>query len=77
MGNNLKQIRNQKGLTTYELAKKVGVSRSCISMIEDGHRNPRLKTAGKIAITLGASIEEIFFDNKSCKTLQNEKGGKK
>jgi len=41
--NNLKQIRNEKGLSQANLAELVGVSRNTISSIETGQYNPTAK----------------------------------
>ena len=43
--NNLKEIRNKKGLTQTELAEMVGVSRNTISSIETGQFSPTARLA--------------------------------
>ncbi|MDD2522592.1 MAG: helix-turn-helix transcriptional regulator [Anaerolineaceae bacterium] len=59
--NNLKQIRNQKGLSQADLAELVGVSRNTISSIETGQYNPNAKLALILSIALGVKFEELFF----------------
>lgn len=59
----IKKLRKKQGLTQYELAQKVGVSVSAMSMYETGERIPRDKIKVKIASALGKSIEFIFFNN--------------
>lgn len=39
----LKELRMKRGLSQYELAKKLGVSKSTISMIEVGSRQPSIE----------------------------------
>ena len=39
----LKELRTKKGLSQYELARKLGVSKSTISMIEVGSRQPSIE----------------------------------
>lgn len=39
----LKELRKQRGLSQYDLAKKLGVSKSTISMIEVGSRQPSIE----------------------------------
>lgn len=56
----IREYRQQLGLTQAELAEKVGVRRETIVFLEQGKYNPSLKLAHAIAITLNASIEEIF-----------------
>ena len=43
--NNLRQVRNEKGLSQANLAELVGVSRNTISSIETGQYNPTAKLA--------------------------------
>ena len=40
----LKQLRLQKGLTQPQLAERLGISRSAISMYERGEREPDTAT---------------------------------
>ncbi|MEL7626486.1 MAG: helix-turn-helix transcriptional regulator [Anaerolineaceae bacterium] len=59
--NNLKQIRNQKGLSQADLAELVGVSRNTISSIETGQYSPSAKLALTICIALDVKFEELFY----------------
>lgn len=60
---NLKQFRQQKGLTQEQLAQLVGVRRETIMRLEKAQYNPSLKLAIDISRAIGAPIEEIFvFD---------------
>ncbi|MGX4598935.1 helix-turn-helix transcriptional regulator [Faecalimicrobium sp. JNUCC 81] len=61
---NLKLYRTRKNITQVELAKKTGVTKDYISMIERGKRNPGIFLAKKISIILDATLDEIFFANK-------------
>lgn len=45
----LKQLRTEKGLTQPELSQLLGISRSAISMYEQGKREPDLATLELIA----------------------------
>lgn len=64
----LTQLREAKGLTQTQLAKKAKISRPLLANIERGYANPSLKTADKIALALGSTIDEIFFARKVRKT---------
>lgn len=59
--NNLKAIRNEKGLSQSNLAELIGVSRNTISSIETGQFNPTAKLALILCIALDKKFEEVFY----------------
>jgi len=59
--NNLRQVRNEKGLSQANLAELVGVSRNTISSIETGQYNPTAKLALILFIALEKTFEDLFF----------------
>lgn len=59
--NNLKEIRNEKGLSQAQLAEIVGVSRNTISSIETGQFNPTAKLALILCIALDKKFDDIFY----------------
>ena len=59
--NNLKEVRQQKGLTQEELGANVGVSRQTIISIERYRYKPSLELAMKIAIKLDINTEKLFY----------------
>ena len=54
----LKMIRMEKGLSQIDLAKKTGVTRQTIGMIEAGDYNPSLKLCIAICRELGKTLDE-------------------
>jgi putative transcriptional regulator len=69
------KTRKNLGLTQADMATAAGVHRSYYGLIENGNRNPTLKIATKIAISLDSSIEQlfpndIFFANRCYETKQ-------
>ncbi len=60
MKNRVRELREAKGLTQEQLAKKMGVSRQTIISIESGRYNPSLILAHRIASEFGKYIEDIF-----------------
>ena len=56
----LSNLRKEAKLTHNSMAKKLGISRSYYTMIENGTRNPSLNLAFKIAILFNVDIKEIF-----------------
>lgn len=62
LGDNLKRIRELKGITQDELAYRSGISKPQISKLEVGtSKNPVLETVVAISSALGVSIEELVF----------------
>ena len=59
--NNLKAVRQQKGLSQSQLAEMVGVSRNTISSIETGQFNPTAKLALVLCIALDTRFEDLFY----------------
>lgn len=58
---NIKEKREQLGISQKELAKKVGISQSFLCDIEQGRCKPSIDTAVKLAKVL--KIKDIkFFD---------------
>ena len=62
MGNKLKIVRESIGMTQEELAKKSGISRTTISMIENNdEKTTSTKTLLALAKALNTTVKEIFF----------------
>lgn len=62
-GQNIKQIRKQRNLTQKQLADQIEISRSYLSDIENGNKNPSIKTVKKLADSLGLSVTDLFNDD--------------
>ena len=56
---NIKERREQLGISQKELAEKVGISKSFLCDIEQGRSKPSIDTALKIAEAL--NIDDIKF----------------
>lgn len=64
IGENIKKLRIEKGLTRQDLAKALKVSDSTISRYENNKREPNMETINKIAKALEVSPSEFFdWDN--------------
>ncbi|WP_399549289.1 helix-turn-helix domain-containing protein [uncultured Clostridium sp.] len=60
--NDIKNIRQQQGLTIKVLSKKSKVAGSYLSNLENGiSSNPSMETMIKISTALGKSVPEVFF----------------
>lgn len=60
IGEKIKKIRKNKGLTQKDLAIRLNVSEAMVSQYESKNSNLRLKTIQKIAFALGVEIEDII-----------------
>jgi transcriptional regulator with XRE-family HTH domain len=58
--NNILKIRTEKGLTQAQLAEKLNVQQSMISMIENEERNPSVDVLLKLASALGVTVDELI-----------------
>lgn len=57
LGKRIRELREEVGLTQVELAKKAKVSRSMLSMIEEGNQNSSIDTLDRIAKALGKELK--------------------
>jgi len=58
--NDVRQLREQRGLSQAALGDALGVSRQTVNSIENGKYNPTLPLAITIARYFGLTVEEIF-----------------
>lgn len=65
IGERIKKIRNEKGLSTYQLAEITGISQSSISKLENGRRKTDSSTLEKLADALSVSVDRLTGDSVS------------
>ncbi len=58
----LYNYRHKAGLTQAQLAQKIGVSKACIGMWENGNRSPNISTLKKLAQILDCTVDELIAD---------------
>ncbi len=63
MMNRLVEYRKKCGFSQLELSRKVGVSRQTINLIENNKYNPSLKLCISICLTLGVTLNDIFWED--------------
>lgn len=56
---NLRRARETAGISQEELAERIEVHRTEISLLERGGREPRLGTMVKLAVALGTTPEAL------------------
>jgi len=59
IGERVREIRNTKGLSIEELAKKAGLKRPNLSRLEHGKHVPSLETLERLSIPLGVPVADI------------------
>ncbi|MFP3914931.1 MAG: helix-turn-helix domain-containing protein, partial [Actinomycetota bacterium] len=61
LGERLRQVRQQKGISLREMARRVGVSASLISQIETNKAQPSVRTLYDIVTQLGISFDRLLL----------------
>lgn len=57
----IKNIRESKNITIYQLSKSTNISRTYLRMLENNKKsNPTLQTLCKIAVALNVNVKDLF-----------------
>lgn len=59
IGDNIKALREMKGLSQSDVGRLVGKTRSAVSQWEHGVSSPSMETASKLADAFGVKLSEI------------------
>ena len=62
MKNNVKLARISANITQTDLARKIGITRQTIGLIEKGVYNPSLQLCIALAKELGKTLDELFWE---------------
>jgi len=62
IGNRIRDLRQEKGISQKDLAYDADLDRSYIASVENGQRNISIVNIEKIANALKVSLKEFFFD---------------
>lgn len=65
IGKNIREVRNEKGLSQQALAEKCGFSNTTLSSYENSKKIPGLVTIATIAQNLGVSIERLYYGDEN------------
>lgn len=57
------KLRDERGLTDYQVAKDTGITKSTFSDWKSGRSNPKLDKLQKIADYFGVSLEYFIEEN--------------
>ena len=67
IGNKIKQLRTQKGLTLEELASRSELTKGFLSQLERDLTSPSITTLSDILEALGSSLSEFFREDRNDK----------
>lgn len=60
LGEEIKRLRGEKGWTQEYLAEKANLNTTHLGFIEQGRKEPRLKTLKKIADALNVRVKDLI-----------------
>ena len=60
VGEKIRLLRRQRGLSQEKLAEMIKMDFTSVNELENGKRNPSLKTVNKIARALKVPVEDLF-----------------
>ena len=72
LGEKIKQLRTERGITQTQLARKLNLSKSSISKYESGQKFPTLETLINMAAFFHTSLDELAGLEKGATISINE-----
>lgn len=73
LGNIIKNIRKQKGLTQIEFASSCGITQTYLSQIESNQKEPNLSTLKSISNRLNIPLPILFFLSMTAEDIHPNK----
>ena len=71
ISDNIKRMREAKGLSQKEVISAIGMGAAQYSRIENGKTDPSISTVEKIAKALGITMAELFTDSNDLKEVNS------
>lgn len=62
IGENIRRIRKEKGMTQKELGEKLGISQAAIGQFENDNSNLKIDTIKKIAVALDVEYTRLIIE---------------
>ncbi len=62
MNDKMREARIAKNMSQTELAKRIGVSRQTVNMIENGAYNPTIELCVRLCRELGVTLNDLFWE---------------
>lgn len=69
VGQQIRKLRKQRGLSLRALAELCGMSANAISLIERGENSPNVSSLHQMAIALDVPITDFFYQERESTTL--------
>jgi DNA-binding XRE family transcriptional regulator len=63
LGNRLRELRREAGLTQAELARRTGIHRPNIARVEAGRHTPSLETLARLASAIGVATTRVLSED--------------
>ena len=76
VGNKLRTVREERGLSQRELAQRAGVSTNAISLIERDENSPSVSTLQSLAAALNVRMSYFFDDHEPTQVLHVKAGNR-
>lgn len=73
IGNKIKEMRIQKGLTQEELADRAELTKGFISQVERNHTSPSIATLVDILQCLGTDLKHFFGEDEDTQVVFSKK----
>lgn len=73
ISNNLKALREERGVKQKFIAEQLGISANWYSQIENGHRPPQIEHLLKLRKIFNVTLDDIFFKDEIAKCEHNKK----
>lgn len=73
IGENIKRIRKEKGITQKELGKRLGITQAAIGQFENNNSNLKMDTIKKIADALGVNYTRLIIETPFCSGSKEER----
>lgn len=77
MGNRIRELRKEKGISQAGLARVLKMSASYLAMIEGGKRIPSVELLLMIAKKLDVSVDELLYGKKEGMVIDRQHGTRK
>jgi len=71
ISDNIKRVREAKGLSQKEVITAIGMGAAQYSRIENGKTDPSVSTVEKIAKALGVTMAELFTDGEDLREVNS------
>lgn len=76
IGQRIRHLRDQKGLSQGDIERRTGMLRGYISRVEHGHTVPSIETLERFAGALDVPLYQLFYIGSEDESLPAASGGR-